>query len=188
MQDLEDLTQHLSATLVSEPSAGGLTLGDADPLPRSEHLAGGQPHDPFDALAAASKQQTDMPYATYGQLVTPQAIPQQQTAQEAAPTSDALSPSYNMMAGASSQQHQQAAEAVNRAAHQQPSSGLSSVPDSLDRLASIPSPCMPDIAAKDLPLVVVVSEPQRREAAGVLGMKGGVQDDHQTCCSVPLKG
>eukprot|EP00878_Enallax_costatus_P015821 GHUV01016579.1.p1 GENE.GHUV01016579.1~~GHUV01016579.1.p1 ORF type:complete len:284 (+),score=85.93 GHUV01016579.1:312-1163(+) len=172
-EDLEDLTQHLDATLGAEPSAGSFTLGDADPLSRgADHPATAQSPDPFDALASANKQQ-DMPYATYGQLVTPQVAPQ--LSQSAASGAAEPLPADGNSSASSSSQQQQASGPFSSIGVQQPSGvssglGLSGTVN-LDSVGSIPSPHLPQPVTKDLPLVVTVSEPQRKEAAGVLGMK-----------------
>lgn len=189
LQDLEDLTQHLNAALATtEPSAGSFTLGDADPLSHNvDHPVAAQSPDPFDALASTSRQHPDMSYPTYGQLVTPQVVPQQQAQQAATYAADALSPTDDSTAVGGNQHQQQAAEAHGGVAVQQPSgtsSGLTTVPDSLDRLGSIPSPLIPAAAVKDLPLVITVSEPQRKEAAGVLGMKGWPASDATASCCI----
>lgn len=174
LQDLEDLTQHLDATLAADLSAGSFTLGDADPLSRGAGQPTALSPDPFDALASASKQQHDMPFATYGQLVTPQVNPQQ-LGQSAASGLAEPFPADGASSTSSNSQQQQAAGPFSSTAYQQPTNisgpAVSGV-EHLESLGSIPSPHLPQPVARDLPLVVTVSEPQRKEAAGVLGMKG----------------
>jgi hypothetical protein len=182
LQDLEDLTQQLDATLGSvQPSAGSYTLGD-DPLSSSAHLAGPSEHD--------------MSYPTYGQLVTPTRDLQQQQQQaasavgHAAGGSDAASSSVaaepdapgtsSSMADARSSSSSSPLHAVQQApqpAAAQPqaaAAGYGAPPEPQDSMGSIPSPRAPaQQPGIDLPLVVSVSDPLRREAAGMLGMKGG---------------
>jgi hypothetical protein len=182
LQDLEDLTQQLDATLGSvQPSAGSYTLGD-DPLSSSAHLTGPNEHD--------------MSYPTYGQLVTPTRDLQQQQQQQqqqaaasvgqAAGVSDTAPSSVAAETGApgtsssmsdtrssSNPLHavQQAPQPA--AAQPQPAAvGYGAPPEPQDSMGSIPSPRAPQQPGVDLPLVVSVSDPLRREAAGMLGMKG----------------
>jgi hypothetical protein len=181
LQDLEDLTQQLDATLGSvQPSAGSYTLGD-DPLSSSAQLAGPNEHD--------------MSYPTYGQLVTPTRDLQQQQQQQAASpvgqaagSSDAASQPVTaepVAPGTSSStadahssssplhavlQAPQAAAAQPQAA----AAGYGAPPEPQDSMGSIPSPRPPpQHPGVDLPLVVSVSDPLRRDATGMLGMKGG---------------
>jgi hypothetical protein len=180
VQDLEDLTQQLDATLGSvQPSAGSYTLGD-DPLSSSAHLAGQNEHD--------------MSYPTYGQLVTPTRDLQQQQQQQAAASvgqaagvGDTASSAVTAETGApgtsssmsdtrssSSPLHAVQQAPQQAAAQPQPASaGYGAPPEPQDSMGSIPSPRAPlQQPGVDLPLVVSVSDPLRREAAGMLGMKG----------------
>jgi hypothetical protein len=63
-----------------------------------------------------------------------------------------------------------------RAAASQPqatAAGYSAPPEPQDSMGSIPSPHAPQQPGVELPLIVSVSDPLRKEATGMLGMKGG---------------
>lgn len=183
-QNLEDLTEQLDATLGRvEQSAGSYTLGD-DPLHSVDRAAAAaEAADPFDALAASSRQaEHDMPYTTYGQLVTPTGNlqqPQQQQLQQApavapdsGPPGTAAAAQDSATAADSASSSQQGLGAAQQAVPLAPAAGAA--PEAQDSLGSLPSPVGPHhaVPTEELPLVVTVSDPLRREAAGVLGMTG----------------
>lgn len=174
MQDLADLADlSLDPALVDDPI----------------QAVGGS--DPFASLASEPKQ--DGAY-TYGQLVTPQAPPQATatapgSADVAAGTSSHAAPAVSTpdgaMFGASPLAPAQAPQAdpfaglqgsvlsssqpdLQHSHQQQPG-----MQDLLSAEASTPRMLTPEPPVNmDLPLFITVSEPLKREAAGMLGMKG----------------
>jgi hypothetical protein len=175
VQDLADLADlSLDPALVDDPiqAVGGL--------------------DPFASLASEPKQ--DDAY-TYGQLVTPQA-PQQAAAAPApssadvaagpgshaasaastpdaavfgaSPLAPAQAPPADPFAGLQGSLLSSSQPDLHHSQQQQPGmQGLLSAQASTPRLLTPEPP-----VNRDLPLFITVSEPLKREAAGMLGMKG----------------
>lgn len=156
-------------------------MGD-DPLSSSAQLAGPSEHD--------------MSYPTYGQLVTPtrdlqhqqqataagqvaggSAVSTEGPAETAAPAaSDSTVTDSSSNPLDAQQQGRQAAAAEPHAT----AAVYSAPPEPQDSMGSIPSPHAPQQPSVELPLVVSVSDPLRREAPGMLGMKGGRRG--RSCC------
>lgn len=154
--------------------------------------------DPFASLASEAKQDAGMPYATYGQLVTPQApaqAPAAPSTSSAAAASGADGPlaasapaavqdgsgfaatpaaaaqQADPFAGLAGGSIQPGVQHIQQQTHQQPLP--TAVHDLLSAEASTPRLLSPEPPInRDLPLVVVVSEPVKKEASGMLGMKG----------------
>lgn len=168
------------------------------------HIAGAS--DPFASLAAEQKQ--DVATYTYGQLVTPQQAPTP-PAQAAAVAAAAAPPVAKGMSEVPGSAAAAPAAAPAAAAQLQPtmqpdpfaglhggSSMLSSsqadiqhhqqqqqlggMQNLLSAEASTPRLLSPEPPAdRDLPLFITVSEPTKREATGMLGMKGA--HNQHTC-------
>eukprot|EP00879_Flechtneria_rotunda_P002097 GHRR01002277.1.p1 GENE.GHRR01002277.1~~GHRR01002277.1.p1 ORF type:complete len:327 (+),score=115.19 GHRR01002277.1:235-1215(+) len=165
-EDLEDLTDHLDAALLSDPPA----YSTISPLSGTHDAALSNQADPFTALASASRHNApDIPYTTYGQLVTPQHDHQHQQAQQIASGQPAAA---STTTAASSSSNQQPAGHVGSNTQGAVGSNGGVPPEPQYSMSSIPSPRFPAPAnAKDQPMYVTVSEPVRKEVPGVLGMK-----------------
>lgn len=177
-QDLEDLTQHLDALMADTPPDSFTSAQPAGEVASNSAVA--QPSDPFDTLASATRPVSNMPYATYGQLVTPQ-NPQLQAQQVANVGQDASSDLHGSLNSNSSQPSPADSSGLN--IRQQPIRVENSPCDTLDSMGSTPSPRIPEPTAKDAPLIITVCEPQRKEATGVLGMKGNLSVDCYRLCA-----
>lgn len=186
MQDLADLADlSLDPALVDDPVS----------------IAGGSA-DPFASLASEPKQDAGMPYATYGQLVTPQApaataaVGSTAIGATTAATGSLLDTSGHAAAAAAAPAAPpQAAGAVTdpfagfnsssvvtqpdmqqqqQHPHQQQQQQHPGMQDLLSAEASTPRLLSPEpvVNRTDLPLFITVSEPIKKEATGMLGMKG----------------
>lgn len=214
VQDLADL-----ADLSLDP----VLTDDAPLLAASAGGAGAS--DPFASLASEPKQDAAMPYATYGQLVTPQAPAQAPAAPStstpasgtdvlAASAAAAAVPDGSGLAAPAAPAAQQADPLAGLQGSSQP--GVqpiqqqqphlqqplpAGVHDLLSAEASTPRLLSPEPPMhRDLPLLVTVSEPVKREATGMLGMKGGSSQHaasggcwqhhtHEgTCCLLMARG
>lgn len=179
LQDLADLADlSLDAALTEDPA----------------HIAGST--DPFATLASEPKEDAAMPYATYGQLVTPQA-PSQAPATAHSPAglaggSGSATAGPALTEGPSPPTYQAASGmpvVTDPFAGFQGSGASSMQPDiqqpyeqqqqqaSMQHLppadASTPRGLSPEpVVNRDLPLFVTVTEPVKKEASGMLGMKG----------------
>jgi hypothetical protein len=190
---LDDLTEQLDATLLADPYAGSYALGD--PLSSSGDgqtlsISQQQLHadDPFASLAAG---------ATYGQLVAPQVVTQPEDVHQkqvpgASQSAAIAPPAHAADANPLPSNH----ELEPAAGHASSSSSSSFLPGSSgdglveqpsgSSISRIASPHWPAQApAKDLPLLISVSEPIRKEGAGMLGMKGAESGLHQHPLSQP---
>jgi len=141
--------------------------------------------DPFASLAAG---------ATYGQLVSPQAVTQPEDVHQkqvpgASQSAAIAPPAYAADANPLPSNHEPAAgHASSSSSSFLPGSsgdGLVEQPSgsSISRIASPHWPAQAPV--KDLPLLISVSEPIRKEGAGMLGMKGAESGLHQHPVSRP---